>query len=135
MLERQFPVIAHDDPVPGIEGRERAADTGIDRIQDAFKAGGLIEGLAERISSRELQADTPTIIIKNMMISPFARSIRNTVALDMAEKSMMTKSNALVRRNGKKVSDRKKSRANESPKRLVHPSANLIKIKRSHRGE
>src|SRR5229473_5063492 len=56
MPEWQLPIIAQYKPMPRIEHRERAADTGVDRIQDALKAGGLVEGLAEGVSSGELQA-------------------------------------------------------------------------------
>src|SRR2546430_848247 len=56
MLERQFPVIAEDDAMPCVKVGERSADTGVNRIQDALKAGCFVEGLAESIGSGELQA-------------------------------------------------------------------------------
>src|ERR1700674_1068358 len=62
MLKWQLPVIAEYNPMPRIEFRERAADTRVDRIQDAFKAGGFIEGLAEGVSSSELQAMSKALI-------------------------------------------------------------------------
>src|SRR5258708_5856821 len=56
MLEWPLPVITQYKPMPRIEHRERAAETGVDRIQDALKAGGLVEGFAEGVGGGELQA-------------------------------------------------------------------------------
>src|SRR5437899_1982733 len=42
--------------MPRVKVRERPADSRIDRIQDAFKTGGLVEGFAEGVSRRELQS-------------------------------------------------------------------------------
>ena len=49
-----------------IEDRERTADTGIDRIQDAFKAGRFVERLAEGVSSGELQAMRKALIERRL---------------------------------------------------------------------
>src|SRR5216683_8357905 len=62
MPEWQLPVVAQNKAMPRIEHRERAADTGVDRIQDALKAGGLVEGLAEGVGSGELQAVRKALI-------------------------------------------------------------------------
>jgi len=63
-----------------------------------------------------------------------ARSKARAVALDSVARRVIAKSR-LVRGGGNKPSDRKKSAANKSPKRLVDPSANRRNVTRSQMGE
>src|SRR5262249_54008113 len=51
-----FPVVAEDKAVSRVEEGQRAALTRINRVQDAFEAGSLIDRLTKGVSSRELQA-------------------------------------------------------------------------------
>src|ERR1700687_1177622 len=52
----QLPVVAQYNTMACVEGGKRAAEGRIDRIQNSFKAGCLVEGLAEGVGSGELQA-------------------------------------------------------------------------------
>ena len=54
--ERQFPVIAKDQSVTSVKGRQRATDTRINWIENSLKARRLIKRLAEGVRGGELQA-------------------------------------------------------------------------------
>src|SRR4029077_20569635 len=51
-----LPVVAENNPMSGIESRERTAATRINRIQKTPKARGLVERFADRVSRGELQS-------------------------------------------------------------------------------